>query len=86
LTSQLIAAALVLLSAGTLAQTVADSRQRFAEWAGITLPLPGTPSAIGFYSAGCLQGGQILPLDGTRSSTTSPRLPPPGQVVRTGCC
>lgn len=62
--SQLIAAALVSLSVGVLAQTAADRQHLFAEWAGITLPLPGSPSAIGFYSAGCLQGGQILPLDG----------------------
>jgi penicillin-insensitive murein DD-endopeptidase len=64
LTSSLIAAALVFLSAGVLAQFGTDSNRLFAEWAGITLPFPGSPSAVGFYSAGCLQGGRELPLDG----------------------
>lgn len=38
--------------------------RRFAEWAAISEPLPGSPGAIGFYSAGCLVGARALPLDG----------------------
>jgi penicillin-insensitive murein endopeptidase len=65
LTSSLVATALAVLSVGVLAQNGSDRRHLFAEWAAITVPLPGDPAAIGFYSAGCLQGGQVLPLDGT---------------------
>jgi penicillin-insensitive murein DD-endopeptidase len=64
LTSSLIAVAVALLTVGVFAQTGTSSPHLFAEWAGITAPLPGDPSAIGFYSAGCLQGGEALPLDG----------------------
>jgi penicillin-insensitive murein endopeptidase len=64
LTSSLIAAASAILSVLMVAQTGTD-RHLFTEWAAITAPRPGDPSAIGFYSAGCLQGGQVLPLDGT---------------------
>src|SRR5215468_1833345 len=35
-----------------------------ADWADVTTPAPGPPQSIGFYSAGCLQGAQALPLDG----------------------
>ena len=64
MTPSLIAAALAVLAVGVLAQNGSDSKHLFAEWAGITAPMPGDPAAIGFYSAGCLQGGQVLPLDG----------------------
>jgi murein endopeptidase len=65
LSSSLIAAAFAVLSVGVLAQNGTDSKRLFAEWAAISAPMPGDPAAIGFYSAGCLQGGQVLPLDGT---------------------
>jgi len=34
------------------------------EWGQVATPTPGPPQSIGFYSAGCLQGAQALPLDG----------------------
>jgi penicillin-insensitive murein DD-endopeptidase len=71
LTSSLIATVLAVLSAVTVAQTGTD-RHLFTEWASITDPLPGDASAIGFYSAGCLQGGQVLPLDGTGYAVMRP--------------
>src|SRR6476646_10663366 len=33
------------------------------EWGQVT-PAPGPTQSIGFYTAGCLQGAQALPLDG----------------------
>src|SRR4051812_14970187 len=35
-----------------------------ADWATVSTPSPGPTQSIGFYSAGCLQGAQPLPLDG----------------------
>ncbi len=35
-----------------------------ADWADVATPAPGPTQSIGFYSAGCLQGAQPLPLDG----------------------
>ena len=35
-----------------------------ADWADVTTPASGPTQSIGFYSAGCLQGAQALPLDG----------------------
>jgi penicillin-insensitive murein endopeptidase len=35
-----------------------------ADWSTVTTPAPGPTQSIGFYSAGCLQGAQQLPLDG----------------------
>src|SRR6185369_12168456 len=35
-----------------------------ADWSTVTTPAPGPTQSIGFYSAGCLQGAQPLPLDG----------------------
>jgi penicillin-insensitive murein endopeptidase len=35
-----------------------------ADWADVSAPAPGPTQSIGFYSAGCLQGAQALPLDG----------------------
>src|ERR1051326_7329070 len=35
-----------------------------ADWSTVSTPAPGPPQSIGFYSAGCLQGAQALPLDG----------------------
>jgi penicillin-insensitive murein endopeptidase len=34
------------------------------DWPTVTTPTPGPPQSIGFYSSGCLQGAQALPLDG----------------------
>jgi penicillin-insensitive murein endopeptidase len=34
------------------------------EWGQVMTPAPGPPQSIGFYTAGCLQGAQALPLDG----------------------
>ncbi|MFZ5779294.1 MAG: penicillin-insensitive murein endopeptidase [Pseudomonadota bacterium] len=46
--------AVALLAVGAQAQ----------EWGRVTTPTAGPPQSIGFYSAGCLQGAQALPLDG----------------------
>src|SRR5678816_4762978 len=35
-----------------------------ADWSTVATPAPGPAQSIGFYSAGCLQGAQQLPLDG----------------------
>src|SRR5206468_11379384 len=35
-----------------------------ADWSTVATPAPGPPQSIGFYTAGCLQGAQPLPLDG----------------------
>jgi penicillin-insensitive murein endopeptidase len=35
-----------------------------ADWSTVTTPAPGPTQSIGFYSAGCLQGAEALPLDG----------------------
>jgi penicillin-insensitive murein endopeptidase len=34
------------------------------DWSTVTTPAPGPPQSIGFYTAGCLQGAEALPLDG----------------------
>src|SRR5215831_18146186 len=34
------------------------------DWSQVTTPAPGPPQSIGYYTAGCLQGAQALPLDG----------------------
>lgn len=35
-----------------------------ADWSTVSTPAPGPTQSIGFYTAGCLQGAQALPLDG----------------------
>jgi len=35
-----------------------------ADWSTVSTPTPGPTQSIGFYTAGCLQGAQALPLDG----------------------
>ncbi len=35
-----------------------------ADWSTVSTPAPGPTQSIGFYTAGCLQGAQPLPLDG----------------------
>jgi len=67
----LLVASLALAPAAAVAQTAAD-QALFAEWARITDPFPGATSAIGFYSAGCLQGAEALPLDGTGYAVMRP--------------
>jgi penicillin-insensitive murein endopeptidase len=42
----------------------ADWSAAAADWATVATPAPGPTQSIGFYSAGCLQGAQPLPLDG----------------------
>lgn len=37
---------------------------RSQDWGQVSTPTGGPPQSIGFYSAGCLQGAQALPLDG----------------------
>jgi penicillin-insensitive murein endopeptidase len=37
---------------------------RADDWATIQTPAPGPTQSIGFYTAGCLQGAQALPLEG----------------------
>jgi len=71
LISSVIATAFAILSAVIVAQSGTD-RHLFTEWAAITAPLPGAPEAIGFYSAGCLQGAQVLPPDGTGYAAMRP--------------
>src|SRR3954453_9611591 len=34
------------------------------EWGQVSTPAPGPAQSIGFYTAGCLQGAQALPLEG----------------------
>lgn len=51
---------LVPLLAAMLAVLPASAQ----EWGQVSTPTPGPPQSIGFYSAGCLQGAQALPLDG----------------------
>ena len=69
--TSLIVAALGVASIVAVAQTGTD-RHLFTEWARIAAPLSGDASAIGFYSAGCLQGGQVLPLDGSGYAVMRP--------------
>src|SRR5258708_37575184 len=42
----------------------ADWSATAADWSTVTTPVPGPTQSIGFYTAGCLQGAQPLPLDG----------------------
>src|SRR5476651_1791878 len=42
----------------------ADWSAAAADWTAVSTPSPGPTQSIGFYSAGCLQGAQALPLDG----------------------
>ena len=34
------------------------------DWSQVTTPAPGPAQSIGYYTAGCLQGAQALPLEG----------------------
>jgi penicillin-insensitive murein endopeptidase len=47
-----------------LVVTLAAFAASAQEWAQVTMPTAGPPQSIGFYTAGCLQGAQALPLDG----------------------
>src|SRR5260370_36786092 len=42
----------------------ADGSAAAADWSPVTTPAPGPTKSIGFYTAGCLQGAEALPLDG----------------------
>src|ERR1043166_4991919 len=46
--------AVICMSAGARGQ----------DWSQVTTAAAGPPQSIGFYTAGCLQGAQALPLDG----------------------
>jgi penicillin-insensitive murein endopeptidase len=67
----LVASLAVAAAAAAVAQTATD-QALFAEWARITDPFPGAASSVGFYSAGCLQGAEALPLDGTGYAVMRP--------------
>ena len=43
---------------------VASVAARAQDWSTVATPSPGPTQSIGFYTAGCLQGAQALPLDG----------------------
>ena len=47
-----------------LAAMVATVEASAQEWGQVSTPTAGPPQSIGFYTAGCLQGAQALPLDG----------------------
>jgi penicillin-insensitive murein endopeptidase len=47
-----------------LAAMVATVEASAQEWGQVSTPSAGPPQSIGFYTAGCLQGAQALPLDG----------------------
>lgn len=55
-----VACALCLL----LATSWASAERPPTPWQTVKTPAPGTPRAIGDYSAGCVQGAQALPLAG----------------------
>ncbi len=52
---------LIPLVAAFLCRAAASSA---ADWADVATPAPGPTQSIGFYTAGCLQGAQALPLEG----------------------
>jgi penicillin-insensitive murein endopeptidase len=56
--------ALTMAAHGVGTAQRASDKPLFDQWANAREPLPGPPEAIGFYSAGCLQGAEALPLDG----------------------
>jgi hypothetical protein len=43
---------------------VSTGAVRAQEWGQVTGPAPGPTQVIGFYTAGCIQGAQALPLEG----------------------
>src|SRR5262245_486610 len=47
-----------------LAAVLAAFAASAQEWGQVSTPAPGPTQSIGFYTAGCLQGAQALPLDG----------------------
>jgi len=75
---------LVSLLAAMLAAMTGAFTASAQDWGQVTTPTPGPPQSIGFYSAGCLQGAQALPLDGpgyeairiSRRGTGRPRTRP----------
>ena len=49
-----------------------EDRTSFDRWAQFAEPLPGPAASIGSYSAGCLQGGVTLPLEGNGYAVMRP--------------
>src|SRR3954465_14609529 len=47
-----------------LAAILSISSASAQDWATVSTPSPGPTQSIGFYTAGCLQGAQALPLEG----------------------
>ena len=47
-----------------IAAMAANGAAAAQDWSQVTTPAPGPPQSIGYYTAGCLQGAQALPLDG----------------------
>src|SRR6185503_14113229 len=58
------ASAMKCLVVPLLAAVLLSGPAAAADWSTVTTPSPGPTQSIGFYSAGCLQGAQQLPLDG----------------------
>ena len=47
-----------------IAAMAANGAAAAQDWSHVTTPAPGPPQSIGYYTAGCLQGAQALPLEG----------------------
>jgi penicillin-insensitive murein DD-endopeptidase len=67
-----LVAALTVASHSVGTAQRAGEKPLFDRWANAREPLPGPPAPIGFYSAGCLQGAEALPLDGTGYAVMHP--------------
>jgi penicillin-insensitive murein endopeptidase len=67
-----LVAALTVASHSVGTAQRAGEKPLFDRWANAREPLPGPPAPIGFYSAGCLQGAEALPLDGTGYAVMRP--------------
>ena len=65
-------AALTLVSHRVGTAQRAGDKPLFDRWANAREPLSGPPAPIGFYTAGCLQGAEALPLDGTGYAVMHP--------------
>src|SRR5262245_61498177 len=69
--ASLIAALMVASYSVGTAQRAGEKRL-FDRWANAREPLPGPAAPIGFYTAGCLQGAEALPLDGAGYAVMRP--------------
>src|SRR5262249_52586381 len=65
-------AALTVASHGVGPAQRGGEKPLFDRWANARAPIPGPAAPIGFYSAGCLQGAEALPLDGTGYAVMHP--------------